>query len=116
MATTRLNSILPCSAGSADDADRLHLLRRCCQLFVGTSPFHNYTKRRLYRGAQRATPASASDTDSVVDSATNTSPTVEQAAVSEAAQRGAKPEEYPQLASSPQTGAEGERRSRVPFQ
>lgn len=36
-------------AGSAEDKARMHLLRRCCSLFQGNHPFHNYTKRRLYR-------------------------------------------------------------------
>ena len=36
-------------AGSAEDKARMHLLRRCCNLFQGNHPFHNYTKRRLYR-------------------------------------------------------------------
>ena len=115
-ATTLFNNVPPCSAGSADDAHRLERLRQCCQLFVGTSPFHNYTKRRLYRGPQRATPGSASDTDSDVDGAAEASPSDEQAAASEAAQTGAQPEEMPQSASAQQAGAERKRQYRVPFQ
>ena len=36
-------------AGSAEDRARMHLLRHCCGLYQGNHPFHNYTKRRLYR-------------------------------------------------------------------
>ena len=36
-------------AGGADDQARMHLLRHCCSLYRGNHPFHNYTKRRLYR-------------------------------------------------------------------
>ncbi|PRW32888.1 tRNA pseudouridine synthase [Chlorella sorokiniana] len=42
--------------GSEADAARLELLRTAWERFQGTHPFHNYTKRRLYRE-----PAAASD-------------------------------------------------------
>ncbi|KAL0039788.1 hypothetical protein WJX77_008016 [Trebouxia sp. C0004] len=35
--------------GSPEDKARMGLLRQCCSLFQGRHPFHNYTKRRLYR-------------------------------------------------------------------
>ncbi|KAL0045471.1 hypothetical protein WJX82_007559 [Trebouxia sp. C0006] len=35
--------------GSTVDDARMGLLRQCCSLFEGRHPFHNYTKRRLYR-------------------------------------------------------------------
>lgn len=35
--------------GSTEDNARMRLLRQCCTLFQGRHPFHNYTKRRLYR-------------------------------------------------------------------
>ena len=36
-------------AGGAEDQARMDLLRRCCSVYEGNHPFHNYTKRRLYR-------------------------------------------------------------------
>lgn len=50
---------LPASAigmqndGSDEDARRLQLLRQCLALYEGSHPFHNYTKRRLYRAEYR---------------------------------------------------------------
>ncbi|KAL3133971.1 hypothetical protein ABBQ32_008415 [Trebouxia sp. C0010 RCD-2024] len=35
--------------GSAEDEACMRLLRQCCSLYQGNHPFHNYTKRRLYR-------------------------------------------------------------------
>ncbi len=36
-------------ADSTEDKERMDLLRQCCSLYQGNHPFHNYTKRRLYR-------------------------------------------------------------------
>ena len=40
-------------AGGAEDEATLERLRSALQLFEGTHPFHNYTKRRLYRAEAR---------------------------------------------------------------
>ena len=40
------------TGGKEDDAT-LERLRSALQLFEGTHPFHNYTKRRLYRAEAR---------------------------------------------------------------
>lgn len=40
-------------AGSAEDEAILDRLRGALTLFEGTHPFHNYTKRRLYRAEAR---------------------------------------------------------------
>ena len=37
------------TTGSAEDKECLAALRQCCSLYQGNHPFHNYTKRRLYR-------------------------------------------------------------------
>ena len=44
-----LSSCSATHAGSTEDEARMRLLRQCCSLFQGRHPFHNYTKRRLYR-------------------------------------------------------------------
>jgi len=43
------SSCIATHAGSTEDKARMGLLRQCCSLFQGRHPFHNYTKRRLYR-------------------------------------------------------------------
>ncbi len=40
-------------AGREQDRERMRLLRECLALFEGVRPFHNFTKRRLYRASQR---------------------------------------------------------------
>lgn len=47
-----LLAVLP-SAGGAEDEATLERLRATLALFEGTHPFHNYTKRRLYRAEVR---------------------------------------------------------------
>ena len=44
-----LSSCIATHVGSTEDNARMRLLRQCCTLFQGRHPFHNYTKRRLYR-------------------------------------------------------------------
>lgn len=39
-------------AGGPDDRARMDLLRQCCSMYEGNHPFHNYTKRRLYRTSE----------------------------------------------------------------
>eukprot|EP00208_Stichococcus_sp_RCC1054_P004074 CAMPEP_0206148292 /NCGR_PEP_ID=MMETSP1473-20131121/36198_1 /ASSEMBLY_ACC=CAM_ASM_001109 /TAXON_ID=1461547 /ORGANISM="Stichococcus sp, Strain RCC1054" /LENGTH=546 /DNA_ID=CAMNT_0053545583 /DNA_START=349 /DNA_END=1989 /DNA_ORIENTATION=- len=39
--------------GGEEDQRRLHLIRDCLALYKGSHPFHNYTKRRLYRPEHR---------------------------------------------------------------
>ncbi|BDA49208.1 probable tRNA pseudouridine synthase 1 at N-terminal half [Coccomyxa sp. Obi] len=39
--------------GGEQDRERMRLLRECLALFEGVRPFHNFTKRRLYRAPQR---------------------------------------------------------------
>lgn len=41
------------AAGGKEDEATLERLRSALQLFEGTHPFHNYTKRRLYRAEAR---------------------------------------------------------------
>jgi hypothetical protein len=41
------------AAGGKEDEATLERLRSALQLFEGTHPFHNYTKRRLYRTEAR---------------------------------------------------------------
>jgi tRNA U38,U39,U40 pseudouridine synthase TruA len=43
---------LMCAGGKEDD-ERMLLLRECLRLCEGVHPFHNFTKRRLYRDSQR---------------------------------------------------------------
>lgn len=45
--------VFRCDSGGEEDRERMQLLRACLALFQGVRPFHNFTKRRLYRAPQR---------------------------------------------------------------
>lgn len=47
--------------GGAEDAQRLALLSEAWASFEGSHPFHNYTKRRLYRDKAQAPGPGAHD-------------------------------------------------------
>ena len=56
---TGMHGRLLVGTGGTEDAARMRLLRQCCDLYQGNHPFHNYTKRRLYRPSEKRLPAGA---------------------------------------------------------